>query len=83
MKKEIYYEVLSDSLTWAQTLKAKGELYWNIKTHIMSKNDGIGEISVKDTELSIDDFREIAEYKMQVNSEIMMITSDAEPEEEL
>lgn len=83
MTKEIYFNVLSESLKWAQTLKDKGELYWNIKTHIMSKNDGIGEISVKDTELSIDDFREVAEYKMQINSEIMMIESDAEPEKDL
>lgn len=83
MTKEIYIKEAKNHLRYAHELKEDGKFTFTIKMHFLSKLDGIGGIATNDKELTVEDYKEIADEYYKIKNMIWDILSDAEPEIEL
>lgn len=83
MKKEIYIKEAESNLSWVKNLKKEGRFTYNLKTHYLSKLDGITEIAIKDEDLNVDDYNEVLEKYRDIQAKMWTIISDDEKELEI
>lgn len=83
MTKEIYIKEANNHLDYARRLKREGKYSFTLKMHFMSKLDGIGGIATNDRELTVKDYKELADRYYEIKTILWDIPSDADPETDL
>lgn len=78
MDKNLYANVINDTLKWAKGTKARGEFYPCIQSHMTSKIGGMLEVAMKDRDLTVEDFKWLSDLALERTNDIWRIICDTE-----